>query len=118
MAFSWRQFADTNRFKRDVEEITDLTKKYVTEETITPVKDLGRYAGFGCLGSIFVGLGSLLILVGVLRWLQTGTGTFHGNWSWVPYLIVLVLALMEMALFGWRIMSGPSQRRLPKPEES
>jgi H+/Cl- antiporter ClcA len=111
----WRKFVEHNNLRRDAESLRDLTVRYVQEETIDPVKDLGRYAAFGCLGSFFVGLGSLLLLVGVLRILQTETGTFQGNLSWVPYLIVILLGLGILALVAWRIASGPAQRRLPKP---
>ena len=62
-------------------------------------------------GSILVGLGSLLVLLGVLRLLQTETAVFRGDLSWLPYLIVLLLALAEMAVMGWRILSGPAKRR-------
>jgi hypothetical protein len=114
VAPTWRRLIDSNSLRRDVEELRDLTSRYVREETIDPVKDLGRYAAFGCLGSIFVGLGSLLVLVGILRLLQTETGAFHGNLSWLPYLIVMALALVEIALVAWRIAAGPARRRLPR----
>ena len=111
MAFNWRRVVDTHSVRRNVDEIKDLGQRYLKEETTEPVKNLGRFAAWGCLGSIFVGLGSFLILLGILRLLQTETGTFHGDLSWLPYLIVLVLALAEMAVLGWRIVSGPAKRR-------
>ncbi len=114
MARRWQKFFDTNPLRRDLDELADLAKKYVKEETVEPIKDLGRYSAFGCAGSALVGLGTLFLLVGLLRVLQSETGTFHGTMSWVPYLIVIVTGLAIIALVGWRIVSGPAKRRNAK----
>ena len=111
MAFNWRRIVDTDSARRNVDEIKELGTRYLKEETIEPVKNLGRFAAWGCLGSLLVGLGSLLLLLGVLRLLQTETAVFRGDLSWLPYLIVVLLALAEMAVMGWRIVSGPAKRR-------
>jgi hypothetical protein len=50
----------------------------------------------------------------LLRLLQTETGgTFNGNLSWLPYVIVTVVALMVIGLTAWRVTKGPAARRLP-----
>ena len=72
-------------------ELWDLVRAYAKQETIEPLKGIGRFVAFGIAGAFFLGTGVVLLLVGGLRALQTETGTtFEGNWSWVPYLIVLV----------------------------
>jgi hypothetical protein len=114
----WRSRFTTNSVRKNVEDVKELTARYVKEETVEPLKALGRYAAFGVAGSIFVGLGSLFALVGVLRLLQTETGAFHGNLSWIPYLIVVVLAAVEVALVGLAVMSGPARRRLTTKEDA
>lgn len=79
-------------------ELFDLLVSYAKQETTEPLKGLGRYIGFGALGSVMVALGSTLLVVGVLRVLQTETGsTFTGNWSWVPYLLALLVAALIIA---------------------
>jgi hypothetical protein len=76
-------------------ELRDLVVAYVKQETIVPIKSLGRYILFGLAGALLLGLGVVLLAVGVLRLLQTETGTtFHGDWSWVPYVIVFVVLLV------------------------
>ena len=51
--------------------------------------------------------GILLILLGVLRLLQTETGTaLNGDWSWVPYAVVVVLGIAVIAVAAWRITAG------------
>ncbi|HSO95724.1 MAG TPA: hypothetical protein VLV81_06755 [Acidimicrobiia bacterium] len=75
-------------------ELRDLIVAYVRQETIVPIKNLGRYILFGLAGALLLGLGVVLLAVGVLRLLQTETGsTFHGDWSWAPYGIVFVVLL-------------------------
>ncbi len=117
MAGRFRALFDQNPIRRDIEELTRLTTQYVKEETVQPVKDLGRFAAFGCLGSIFVGLGTLLALIGLLRLMQTETTWFHGHLSWLPYVIVALLGIAVAGLAGLRIAAGPAKRRLPAPKK-
>ena len=88
-------------------ELWDLVRAYAKQETVQPLKGLGRFIAFGLAGSLTIGIGLVLIAVGALRVLQTETGsTFHGNLSWLPYLIVLVgcasLAVLAMLRTGKR----------------
>jgi hypothetical protein len=63
-------------------ELRDLVVEYAKQETIVPLKQLGRYVLFGVVGSFLLGLGVVLLGVGGLRALQTETGdTFAGDWS-------------------------------------
>ncbi|MEX2100255.1 MAG: hypothetical protein WEB19_02465 [Acidimicrobiia bacterium] len=84
-----------------VVELRDLVVTYFKQQTLVPLQNLGRYVGFGLLGSALLGFGVLFLAMSALRALQTETGdTFTGNWSWVPYLIVLV-ALLGGAALVW-----------------
>jgi len=82
------------------------------EETLQPLKELGRFILFGALGSIFVGLGATLMLFGALRFLQDQFRVLDGSLSWLPYLIIVVLAALVIMLTVWRIVSGAAKRRL------
>jgi hypothetical protein len=89
-------------------ELWDLVRAYAKQETVEPLKGLGRSVGFGLLGALSIGTGVVLLAVAVLRALQTETGdTFDGNWSWVPYLIVLVLCSVVTVL----ALKGTSKRK-------
>lgn len=112
---SWRRLVKGANVQRDLGEIRDLVVKYIKEETLGPLRDLGRFVAFGALGSLFVGFGSVLLLVGALRYLQWQFPDLNGTWSWIPYLIVAVLALLVMALAAWRIVGGAAKRRLKAP---
>ena len=92
-----------------------LTVDYLKQETIQPLRGLGRYLYMGIAGSFFLAFGILVILIGVLRLLQTETGTaLKGDWSWVPYAVVIVLGLMVIGVAVWRITAGPGRQRLPE----
>lgn len=108
----WRKFLRGASLQRDFDELREIAIRYVKEETIKPIKDLGRFTAFGALGSIFVGFGSVLLLLGALRYLQWQFRVLNGSLSWLPYLIVAVLALIIIALTAWRVVSGTAKRRL------
>jgi hypothetical protein len=82
-----------------VTQLWDLVRRYALEQTMDPVKGLGRWVAFGLAGSFALGVGLVLWAVAVLRVLQEETGgTFDDNWSWVPYLIVLVACVVVAVL--------------------
>jgi len=85
-------------------ELWDMVRAYAKQETIEPMKGLVRYVAFGVAGSLLLGMGTVLLALAGLRALQTETdGTFDGNWSWAPYLIVLVACAIVIALAASRM---------------
>lgn len=95
-----------------VEELWELVVAYVKQETVEPIKGLGRFVGFGIGGSFLVGLGTVLLLVGGLRALQEETGTtFTGNWSWAPYGITFAVGTIVIALAVSRVGKAKRKRR-------
>ncbi|HZP30285.1 MAG TPA: phage holin family protein [Acidimicrobiia bacterium] len=91
-------------------ELRDLVVAYFKQETLVPLKALGRYAAFGIAGALLLGFGVLFLGVGGLRALQTETGdTFSGDWSWAPYLIVVV-ALFVGAGVVWAARGARADR--------
>ena len=82
-----------------LEELRDLVVAYAKQETVVPLRNLGRYIAFGIGGAAAIGLGASIVLLGALRLLQNETGdAFTGNWSWVPYLTVLAASGVVIAL--------------------
>ena len=92
-----------------------LLRDYLIQETVDPLRLLGRYVVWGTLGSFFVGVGTLMLLVALLRILQEETSAFQGNLSWIPYVIVVIVAAAVIALTVLRIVTGPARRRRPLP---
>jgi len=92
-----------------------LTVDYLKQETVEPLRGLGRFLYMGIAGSFCLAFGILLTLLGVLRLLQTETGTaLTGDWSWVPYAVVVVLGIAVIGVAAWRITAGPGQQKLPE----
>ena len=82
-------------------ELRELVVAYVKQETLEPLQSLGRWVGLGLGGSLLLGFGVVFLAMSALRALQEETGdTFTGNWSWVPYVIV-VFALVVGAAIVW-----------------
>jgi hypothetical protein len=95
-------------------ELRDLVISYVKQETIIPIKQLGRYILFGVIGSFLLGLGVVLLGVGALRALQTETGdTFSGDWSWAPYGITVV-AMFVGGIATWSARGARRDRKTRK----
>jgi hypothetical protein len=88
--------------QQTVQELKDLVVAYFRQEAIDPLRQLGRYLGFGMAGGVLLALAVFSGGMALLRALQSETGdTFTNNWSWAPYVITAVALLAVAALF-WR----------------
>lgn len=88
-----------------INELRTLVVDYAKQETVDPLKSLGRYLAWGLVGSMMIAIGGLFFTVGLLRLLQTQTGgAFDGGWSFVPYLFVLLFAIVVLGLLGYAVM--------------
>jgi hypothetical protein len=93
-----------------VRELRVLVVEYAKQETVEPIKGLGKYAGFGIGGAALLGLGTVFFAIGLLRLLQDETGTtFTGAWSWVPYVIVIAVSILIAAIV-W-MLRGKRKRK-------
>jgi hypothetical protein len=88
-----------------IAELKSLIVGYAKQETIDPLKTLGRYLGFGLAGSISIGLGLSLLLLALLRGLQQISTLQDPTWNWVPYLATGIAGLLLVALFMWRLIA-------------
>ena len=92
-------------------DFVHLVIDYAKQETLGPLKSLGRFLVFGLAGSVAITVGAVLLLLAGLRALQTETGSsFTGHLSWLPYLIVAAAAMAVMGLAAWRIAKGPAAK--------
>jgi hypothetical protein len=90
-----------------VSELKDLVLRYLRQETLEPIRDLGRFVVFGVVGSAVLITGLSLLLIGLLRGLQEETGTtFTGNLTWVPYGICAVTGLAVAGLAAATVTRG------------
>jgi hypothetical protein len=94
----------TSTVKPQVGTVIDLVKQYAKQETLGPLKGAGRWMAFGAAGSFLFGLGIVLLVLGVLRLVQTEfASTFDGGWSWVPYVVALVVCVLAIVIAVSRI---------------
>lgn len=100
--------ADRRSPAQHVAELKELVIGYARQETVDPLKNLGRYLGFGVGGALLVGLGSVLLLLSLLRGLQAIDGIERntGALSLVPYAATLVVALVIIGLAVLGITRG------------
>jgi hypothetical protein len=87
-----------------VTELWELVVLYFKQETVVPLQSLGRYIALGVLGSFLMGLGVVFCTIAALRALQVVTDAFDGDWTWVPYLIVVAVLLLGAAI-TWKALN-------------
>jgi hypothetical protein len=93
----------------ELRELFDLILTYARQQTIDPLKKLGRWVAFGVAGALLVGLGFLLIGLGLLRAIQSEAGRhLAGDWSWVPYFVVVLFLGAVIGLMVRRMSHGPA----------
>jgi amino acid transporter len=89
-------------------ELKQLVVGYAKQETVDPLRTLGRYLLFGVLGAIFVGGGSLFLMLGTLRALEA-RGPFQtpgatiaqhqaGARTLVPYAVAIAVGIVVVVL--------------------
>lgn len=99
-----------------VADLKDLVVGYAKQETVDPLKNLGRYLGFGVGGALAIGTGVFLMLLGLLRGLQSidvfnRPSELHGGtWSFAPYLITAAVGAIVIGL-SVRAITLESKRR-------
>jgi hypothetical protein len=94
-----------------VAEVLDYVKAYAKQETVGPLQGAGRWLGYGAAAALSLSLGLVMLLVGLLRLLQTEwTRSATGALSWVAYLITFIVA----ALIIWLAISRVKKATLYK----
>jgi len=100
-------------------ETVQLVVDYVKQETLDPLKGLGRFMLFGVAGSVCLAIGLVILSVAFLRLLQTETGTtFSGNWSWAPYLICAAVVVAVAAVAVKAVSRGQGRVAAPTDKET
>lgn len=80
-------------------ELKDLVVDYAKQETVQPLRNLGRYFGYGLAGAGALGAGVIFLLLALLRGLQRlqflndVKEPDGGTFAWAPYLIVMVVGI-------------------------
>jgi hypothetical protein len=88
-----------------VQDLWELVRDYARQETVDPLRNLGRYLAAGTGGALLISIGLFFLGLSSLRVLQTQTGgRFDDGWmSSLPYLIVLVALTIVVVIALSRI---------------
>ena len=96
--------SSTRRESASVGEVVEFVKEYAIQETVGPLKGAGRWIGFGAGGAALLGLGMMLLMLGLLRLIQSEwSGIAEGGTSWIPYAIVLIVTVVLIVITLMRI---------------
>ena len=93
----------------DARELVDLVIGYAKQETLEPLKGLGKNALKGIGGAVLLGIGGLFCSIAALRAMQTETDWFEEhNVTYVPYGVTILL-LIVLSVIGW-VGLGPGKK--------
>ena len=93
----------------DARELVDLVIAYAKQETLEPLKGLGKNALLGLGGAVSLGIGGMFCSIGALRAMQSETDFFERhNLTWLPYFLTVVILLLLSAI-GWAGL-GPGKK--------
>jgi hypothetical protein len=91
-----------------INELVEMIIAYVKQETIGPIRSIGRYIAFGIAGGLLIAMGGGLLLLAAVRAAQAEAGThLKGDLTWVPYVGGILLGAFGA---GWaisRMVKGP-----------
>ena len=88
--------------KRKLENMLNVLRNYIRQETLEPIKSIFGSVIFLFIGSLFVSIGFILLSIGVVGAVQKFDEM--ENWfSWVPYLCGS-LFLSGMTFFGIKVL--------------
>lgn len=91
-------------------ELLKMVRDYVKQETLDPLRGVGRWLAWGIAGAIALLFGAVIGLLGVLRLLQTEVFWDTDAFTFVPYFTVALVAVVLIWLSITRIQR-PSLHR-------
>jgi hypothetical protein len=93
----------------DARELVDLVIAYAKQETLEPLKGLGKRAALGLGGALLLGIGGIFCSMAALRAMQSETDFFERhNLSYLPYFVTVII-LVLLSLIGWMGL-GPGKK--------
>jgi cytochrome c biogenesis protein CcdA len=99
--------ASQNRGKNDeasLGDVIEFVKAYAKQETLGPLKGVGRWLAFGAAAAFVMGLGLMIMLLGVLRLVQTEWDrAASGSLSWLAYLITFIVTVVLLIVTLLRV---------------
>lgn len=99
-------------------ELWRLLVAYARQETVEPLRSLGRSLGWGLAGAVLMAAATIFGALALLRLLQSETTVFDDTLSWLPYLLVALLMVLVAGLALWGISRAADRglRRTTGPD--
>ena len=90
---------EQDRSTQSPADLWELLRDYAKQETVDPLRAVGKFIGFGIAGAVLFAIGTVFGVIAVLRVLQEETGEhLTGSWNFLPYAVAfLLLVLVLMA---------------------
>lgn len=82
----------------DVKDLIETLRNYAKQETVGPLKGLGRYLARGVAGAVAMALAVVFLVLAGLRVLQSELTWFDGTWSFAPYFFAMVALVLVIGL--------------------
>ncbi|MFM8722967.1 MAG: hypothetical protein ACKORD_01685 [Acidimicrobiaceae bacterium] len=96
--------------KNSTSEMFEMLINYVKRETLKPIKGAGRWIIFGILAALSLSIGIVLGAIGVLRLAQAVLFADSTSWSWMNYMVALVICVAVLFLAVSKIRKGTLQK--------
>jgi len=91
-------------------ELWQMLRDYAMQETVDPLRNLHRFILWGVAGALLLSIGVLLLVLSLLRVLQTHTNEhLTGNWNWVPY--AAAVGFLVVLIVGCYVAIKPKERK-------
>lgn len=88
-------------------ELLGLVVAYAKQETLDPLKSLGRYVAWGVAGALLFAIGGGMLTLTAVRVVQSETGHhLRGDLTWVPYTGGILVATIGVAWAALRVIRG------------
>jgi hypothetical protein len=92
-------------------ELVGLVIAYAKQETIEPIKALGRFVAFGVAGALMIATGGAFLTLGAIRAVQSEAGAHvTGNLDWTPYVAGILVAGIGAGWAVSRIAKGAASK--------
>lgn len=94
--------SDPRELPQQVTDLIELAKRYLRQETVDPLKSIGRSVARALLALLFLGVGAVLLALGLHGFL--GDLLPDGSWNAAgAALITAVVALAAAAMVAGRL---------------
>ena len=94
--------SDSSELPQLVTEMVDVSKEYMKDEVIAPIRSLGRVLSKSVLAGALFAIGGLLLAIAGLRYAAT---TAPGSYLWqIGVRALFAIGLLAVVAAGWRMV--------------